>query len=291
MSSIPSVFRSTLYFALLYIIFWITLGSVTARAHNLSSFWMILLWGRHISPCFSPACICFFSFTLLCITGVRDEHRLFVLILCRLILYMLFFVSYILQMTVQWLCAIKYRFINTTSHRVVRNLYFYIWCVLYRPVHDLLLEFFCFTNHWIVIWFPRLRVIFRISKWFTHLFLLALLWRPCGILWHHFFPSLCLTLDPIWLTTLKSIQFIVVWVFLSLLLLHIIVFIWAYYYTCLDAYCLFWSLSSLNFSVMSFATLADYLLCVWEIIILTWLLIADNWVKVSLLCKHIQIVE
>ena len=191
----------------------------------------------------------------------------------------------------QWLCAIKYWFINTTSHWVQRNLYFYVWCVLYSPVHDLLLEFLCLTNHWEIIWLPRLRVIFRISEWFTHLFLLALLRRPCWILWHHFFLSLCLTLYAIWLTTFKSVQFIVVWIFLSLLLLHMIIFIRASYYTCLNAYCLFWSLCSLNFSIMSFATLADYLLCVWEIYILTWLLITDNRVKVSLLSKHIQIVE
>ena len=291
MCSISSVFRSTLYFALLDITFRITLRSVTARTHNLSSFWVILLWDRHFSPCFSLACICFFSFTLLSIAGVRGEHRCFVLILCRLILHMLFFVPYILQMTMQWLCAIKYWFINTTSHWVQRNLYFYVRCVLYSPVHDLLLEFLCLTNHWEIIWFPRLRVIFRISEWFTHLFLLALLWRPCWILWHHFFLSLCLTLYAIWLTTFKSVQFIVVWIFLSLLLLHMIIFIRASYYTCLNAYCLFWSLCSLNFSIMSFATLADYLLCVWEIYILTWLLITDNRVKVSLLSKHIQIVE
>ena len=171
--SIPCMFWSTLALILGDSILWIALRSVTACAYDLSSLWMILLRDWYFSPCLSPTCICFFSLTLLSVARMGSKHWIFVLILCRLDLFIFFLIPHVLQMTVHRLGSVKYRLVNSSSHWIHWNLDLNIRRTFQCPVHYLLLEFLCLTYHRKVVSLAWLGVILREPKWLTHLLFLA----------------------------------------------------------------------------------------------------------------------
>ena len=176
------MFWSALALALWDTILWIAFRSITASAYNLSCLWVILLRDRHISPCLSPACICLFSLTLLSVACMGGKHGVFVLVLCRWDLFILLFIPHVLQMTMHRLSTIKDRLVNSSSHWIHWNLDLNIWRTFQCPVHYLLLEFLCLTNHRKVVCLAWLGVILGKPKWLEHLFLLALSGRSCWTL-------------------------------------------------------------------------------------------------------------
>ena len=180
--SIPCMFWSTLAFVLWDTILWIAFRSITASAYNFPCLWVILLRDWHICPCFSPVCICFLSLTLLSVACMRSKHIVFVLILCRLDLFIFLLGPYVLQMTVHRLGSVKDRLVNTSSHWIHWNLDLNIRRTFQCPVHYLLLEFLCLTYHRKVVSLARLRVMFRKTKWLSHLILLAMFRRSCWTL-------------------------------------------------------------------------------------------------------------
>lgn len=106
-------------------IFGVAFRPVGTCTHNFACFRLSLLVGLHIVPSFYFARIQLFPLALLGITCLRGEHLILGLVLGRLVLNLLFFISYILKVAVHRLRPVEDGLIHTTSDRV--DWYFYLY--------------------------------------------------------------------------------------------------------------------------------------------------------------------